>query len=248
MKPIKKFVNNTTNEELHIFQDESPENPNDWDNDEIFLVYDHRQFTVERKGFAPKDIFEYKEIQNQTMNEDENDIEDIEWEYDNYYIFTVYAHIHSGVVLSLAHNGDRFDTSSTGFILVDKTKFDFKAQISLTEDLTGKTDKEIAKHYAEGLIKNWNTYLSGEVYGFKRFEKLNVLETIVHNTFESFKSKGYNIPKQVIEDSLDKQFIEELQINANNNMKETDSCWGYYGIESIFDEIDKEHWEEIKNE
>lgn len=35
--------------EIEIFYDELCESPDDWGNDEVFLVYDHRDFRVKTK-------------------------------------------------------------------------------------------------------------------------------------------------------------------------------------------------------
>ena len=129
--------------------DEYAESPNSWQDDEIFLVYDHRDFLVDRKGFDPADIFAYL-----SGSED--------FDFSEYYIFAVYAHIHSGVDLSLIHDGDKWDTSMKGYVVVNK---------KLREDLT----EEIAKSYAKNLLSEWNHYLSGEVYCYYIYDEYNNL-------------------------------------------------------------------------
>lgn len=126
--------------------DEYAENPDDWGNDEMFLVYDHRDFCVRRKGFDPDDIFERMQEGKKT--------------YNGYWVFPVYAYIHSGVALSLGRNSypftDRWDVSFKGFALVKRMKHQWS--------------EDKAYNLAEGLIKTWNMYLSGEVYGFNVYE------------------------------------------------------------------------------
>lgn len=148
----------TDNRVLTIWQDENGDSPNDWGNEDIFLVYDHHQFNVEREGFEPRDIYTYLQ---QCDSCDTIDLRNDE--YDKYWIFVVHAYIHSGVSLSLGNSSYpfncRFDTSTTGFILVEKDiTQEGKAPVLITEPE--------AKCYAEGLIETWNTYLSGKVYGF----------------------------------------------------------------------------------
>ena len=127
--------------DINIFDDDVCESPDDWGNDERFLVYDHRDFTVKRDGFDPADIFEV--FQTKTL-------------YDGFFIYPVYAYIHGGVSLSLGrgypHNC-RWDTSFKGFILIKKQKGTYNRETS-------------AREVAEALIKTWNIYLSGEVYGY----------------------------------------------------------------------------------
>jgi len=144
---------------LIVTDSDDHDSPNDWGNEDIFLVYDHRQFCVEREGFEPNDIYQYlKDCTDPEEFDLRND------KYDKYWIFPVYAYIHSGVSLSLSHQGDRFDVSSTGFILVEKENYIEGQKPTIV------TEPEALK-YAEGLIKTWNQYLSGEVYAFTVIEK-----------------------------------------------------------------------------
>lgn len=146
-----KLLDNTI---LKVFRDDSAESPNDWGNEELFLVYDHRQFQVDRDGFKPRDVWDYLKAKRNEESE--------ATEFDDYFIFTVYAYIHSGVSLSLSKGGDTFDTSSTGFILV-------KEDALTNEEYPDKTLGEIAEIHAQNLIDSWNTYLSGNVYGFEHY-------------------------------------------------------------------------------
>lgn len=128
--------------DIKIIPDKHCQSPDDWGNDDMFLVYDHRQFTVERDGYDPEEIFEVWKNKNM---------------YDGYWIFPVYAYIHSGVALSLGRSGypfnDRWDTSFRGFALVQRMK-------------GWSYTKEKAYKRAEALIEEWNDYLSGNVYGY----------------------------------------------------------------------------------
>lgn len=157
---------------LKIERDEFSESPDQWRDNNLFLVYDHRQFDVRRDGFHPRDIFNHLNAKNKveksettfngkyTVEEYSDDLNPI---YENYWIFNVDAYIHSGVVLSLANNRDfpdrQWDISTTGYILVTKEFNPSNKDIPCNE--------EEAENYAEGLIETWNKYLSGEVYGYQ---------------------------------------------------------------------------------
>ena len=131
-------------EEIKIYYDDYAQSPDTWEDTDQFLVYDHRQFYVERKKFDPSDIYEHCAKIKRMF-------------YNGYYVFPVYAYIHSGVSLSLGRNtypfNDGWDVSYGGFCLVKRTKksswFRSKARI-----------------IAENVVEEWNQYLSGEVYGF----------------------------------------------------------------------------------
>ena len=44
---------------IKIVQDDNSTSPDEWGNEDLFLVYDHRDFWVKRKGFEPRRIFEH---------------------------------------------------------------------------------------------------------------------------------------------------------------------------------------------
>jgi hypothetical protein len=126
------------------------DNPGDWGNTDSFLVYDHRDFFVEQKGFDPEDIFEVMQTGKKL--------------FDGYFYFPVYAYIHSGVSLQLKRwfNGvpqghNQFDVSFKGFALVKKEK--------------GSYTMEKAYKIAEGIVETWNDYLSGNVWNFRTEDK-----------------------------------------------------------------------------
>ena len=129
--------------EIEIHWHESSESPDDWGDEEVFLVYDHRDFCVERDGFDSHDIFEAYENGDKL--------------YDGYYYFPVYAYIHSGIALSASRSGYPFscswDTSFKGFALVKRAK-----------GVAWNKDKAFER--VQGLLETWNQYLSGEVYGY----------------------------------------------------------------------------------
>ena len=205
---------------LRVEQDINAESPNTWSNEDMFLVYEHRDFTVKREGFIPDIINEY-------LQDDPNERS---MEFDDYYIFPVDAYIHSGVHLSLSDTESypdpdrRWDVSTTGFVLVKKEK-------ELSEDK--------AKEYAEGLLETWNQYLSGDVYGFtvlKPIETYTITEEELSRLRIGFDQDD---PDATI---LYREFLDKAVVSTEH--KELDSCWGFYGSDpkenGILDHIDDE--------
>lgn len=154
--------------EIEVVQDQDAQSPKDWGSDDCFLIYDHRDFTVEVKGFDPAEIFDFlteskgKRSLFPVLTYAKRPIgldadAKIESKHDYYHVFPVYAYIHSGVSLSLGRNrypfNDRWDTSFKGFALVKRMK-----KWSWTEAK--------ARKIAESIVKEWNDYLSGNVYGY----------------------------------------------------------------------------------
>ena len=205
---------------IKIRQSEFSESPDDWGNDDIFLVYDHRQFDVRREGFAPEDIFDYLSIKKALTKENTfQDKEELEddlkgyFDYESeYWIFPVDAYIHSGVHISLANTKDypdrRWDVSTTGYILASKEDW---------------TEVEDAYKAAESLVEEWNQYLSGEVYGFI-IEKPLETYTITKENLDKIKSEDNQNGVDIVR--LDQ--FEELSC-YDVEWEQIDSCWGYYG-------------------
>ena len=130
-------------QEIEILPDENAESPDSWGCDDAFIVYDHNQFYVKRKGFDSTEIFEHcQEIKRMF--------------YNGYYVFPVYAYIHSGVSLSLGKGtypfNDRWDVSMKGFCLVKRMK--------------GMWFREKCYKLAESIVEEWNMYLCGDVWGY----------------------------------------------------------------------------------
>ena len=224
---------------IEVKHDSYPESPNDWGCDECFLVYQHRNFNIERDGFYPQNIHSYLEILNIIKNHSNLTTEQLE-EYNDelstytdynkdYFIFPVEAYIHSGVSISLFKGNKqcRFDSSVTGFILVARNYAD--------------DNVEQAELYAEGLIETWNHYLSGNVYGFVTYEN----------------KPDYIISKELfdrwVEDNISILDVRDKMI-LRDDWYEIDSCWGYYGdpnisglleeAKSVIDNLMKRHEEQ----
>ena len=51
-----------------IEQDKFTENPDQW-SDDLFLVYDHRNFCIERDGFYPTEIKNYSDLKTSDLSE-----------------------------------------------------------------------------------------------------------------------------------------------------------------------------------
>ena len=137
--------------EIKIKEDEDPLDPNEL-SDNVILVAEHRQFTVRTKRFNAKTIYEFLyDENNQDIRKDENK----KPVYQEYYLFNLYAYIHSGVSLSLERIGqyaDRFDSSHVGYILVHKSTSDDYDEITKVANQT---------------VNEWNQYLDGSVWMFE---------------------------------------------------------------------------------
>jgi hypothetical protein len=151
---------------INIYQD-NDYNPDEEDKD-LFLVGYHRDFTVKRDEIVTKDEI-IKAMENTKISECCGyEIYDRHCEFcgnktkavkppilEKYHIFGLEAYIHSGVSLALSGEGNfpdrRWDASQLGAVFVAKKEWTTKAK---------------ARKAALGLIEMWNSYLSGQVYGY----------------------------------------------------------------------------------
>lgn len=120
--------------DISVFYDDNPESPDEWGDDAAFLVAFHRDFTVEHPGFETPDKY-------------------VAW-IETHEIYSLYAYIHSGVVLSMDDGSypfnDQWDACQVGYVVVTKDECDIPNP----------------EEYAEGIVKSWNQYLSGSVFAF----------------------------------------------------------------------------------
>lgn len=226
---------------LEVIQDDDAQSPDTWGNADMFLVYDHKQFTVKRKGFPPKYIYDYLDEKTGTILDHDLDLSKL----DNFHIFNVAAHIHSGIHLQLNNSSFPFqrgwDTSTTGFVIVKKE------DIVEGKKPTIITEAE-ALQYAEGLIKTWNQYLSGDIYGFRIIKKTNEVERLSSLMLDQFKKTrhldraGLKFCKIMMIDILSKNLVEQ------ETEEEIGHCWGFYGEDpkenGMLDNINDELLEE----
>lgn len=133
----------------YLVQDDYAEAPEMDDN--LFLVAFHKQFDVRRDSVATINDCRNLMSDNDLDKDEARSVKDFR---KRYHIFGLEAYIHGGVVLALSHEGDfcdrRWDVSQLGCVFVSKKEW--------------KTPEK-ARAAALGLIQDWNTCLSGDVYG-----------------------------------------------------------------------------------
>jgi hypothetical protein len=139
---------------LTIEPDEDSENPEAWGNDDCFLVAGHRDFHVDHKFWKKAGIkLSARELRDSL---EEGTKEDPSSFLGTYHIFGIEAYIHSYIVLAISNEGGfpdrKWDVSQLGYVLVEKD---------------GNMSRVKAKAMAEGLIGNWNIYLSGDIWRWK---------------------------------------------------------------------------------
>jgi hypothetical protein len=125
----------------YLTHDENSEAPNEWDNNNLFLVNFHDSFWVEKKDIIPKHVL-IKWYQGFKIDLEKR-----------FHIFKLSCLVHGGVWLSLGESFScdpgGWDTSHVGAVLVSRESVKLKAK---------------ARKFAEGLVDTWNQYLTNDVY------------------------------------------------------------------------------------
>lgn len=133
---------------VKIYTDPNASPPDEYGDNNAFLVHYHRDFWQENK-----DVLSENDLRDLYLNEKTDKTIELKRKY---HIFPVSALIHSGVYLKLGYKGFSSDsggwgTSHVGAIFLAREEWKAKKK---------------ALSFAEGLIEEWNQYLSGEVYGY----------------------------------------------------------------------------------
>jgi len=180
MNPVETFeVNGLT---VKIFQDPDAQNPESMTDSPVWLGHYHRQFWNSPKELpfsnGPGFVDWYKGYQGEEREYDDLSGPDAasflkkraEEMQAQWAVFIVRAYIHSGVSLALEGSLDharmpdqQWDVSRCGVVLIDKLKWHGDLPPGAEAPVE---DAKYWRDIAEAHIKEWNQYLSGEVYGY----------------------------------------------------------------------------------
>lgn len=137
------------------YQDESPESPREWDNLGKMICFHNRYDLGDKHGYNSNDYNGWGELREQ-----------IEKDYNVGVILPLYLYDHSGITMNTTGFSCRWDSGQVGFIFVSKQK--------MLEEYGGKIVtqklKDRVTEYLKGEVKNYDQYLTGDVYGYRVFK------------------------------------------------------------------------------
>lgn len=126
---------------LRIYYDDNPCNPREAFERDTVIYSNHRRYNPD--GHKLSEI----------LDEEERFDRDF---LNSHYMLKIYAYIHSGIALSTAPFGDKWDSGLFGIIAIPKSTFD---------------SKEKAEEFMEGEIQELQQYYDGEIYCWRVFDK-----------------------------------------------------------------------------
>ena len=177
--------------ELRIYQDENPMNPREEFDNLSTMAFFHRQYNLGDKDLCIKGIDgEYFTIDSKNYNDWDEMESDIEKHFKPVVIYPVYMYDHSGITISLNDFNDRWDSGMIGFVFVSRQKAIEEFGKRITKKIL-----ETIRNNVRGEIEIYDSYLRGDVYGYKLIKKnpmtLKTLGDIDNEETEIDSSWGY---------------------------------------------------------
>jgi len=130
---------------LEIFHDDCGEDPRQWDNLGMMVCWHRRYALGDKHDFKePKDFLDSNECKNASV------------------ILPLYLYDHSGITMNTTGFSCPWDSGQVGWIYVTKEKVreEFKCK-RISKKLQG-----LVKNALIVEVKEYDSYISGEVYGF----------------------------------------------------------------------------------
>jgi hypothetical protein len=131
---------------IKIEHDDDPENPRDWDNIGTMVCFHDRYDLGDKHEFdEPDDFIAWLKEQGNKV-----------------FSLPLYLYDHSGITMKTSSFNDRWDSGAVGWIYVTVEKAKQELGNYEWKQLKGRTYSVL-----ESEVKDYDMYISGEVYGFQ---------------------------------------------------------------------------------
>ena len=222
---------------LKIEQEDSPENPRDWDNVCTMICFHRRYNLGDKHPYDNSDeFFEY--ILCDICNMKQEDIEELSTkekyklacENDNVYIQELNLYDHSGLTISTSSNypyNDFWDAGCVGWIYVSKERALEEWGGIPERDENGEIIR-IPHHHSNGNITYSAKYTPITEENWKEVAEYHMNNEV--KTYDQYLTNdvyGYKLIKTTTEQERCPhcdEIIKEYEIE-----EEVDSCWGFWG-------------------
>ena len=142
---MKKYI-------YKIEQDNNPDSPREWDNFGKMVCFHNRYNLGDKHNYKSNDYDGWEEVKEQLIKDGAK------------VILPIYMYDHSGITISTAPFGCRFDSGQVGFIYCTAKDME-------SDGMAGTIDEDRAIVLLKGEIETYDSYLRGEVYGYRIFEQ-----------------------------------------------------------------------------
>jgi hypothetical protein len=163
---------------IEIYQDDTPENPRDWDNLGTLVTWTRKYEIGDRHEFdTPESFQDFMKSKPCPA-----------------VALPIYLYDHSGIMLSTSPFSDPWDSGQIGFIYVERKKI---CEQYNCKQIGPRTRRQVLR-ILRGEVEVYSHYLAGEVYGYRL---LNDLGTELSScwgfySIEEAKAEAYSIYKE----------------------------------------------------
>jgi len=193
MEPVETIVKG--NKRAEIYYDELAQSPRDGMYNDCHLghmVCMHRNYCLGDEQLSSKDFDCWEQVGNYLVEERDAKV-----------ILPLYLYDHSGLSINTRSFNDQWDSGMVGFIYADRK--------SCVKEFGENFDPAKIEDILRTEVEVYDYYLSGQVYGFKIFERKHNIDRCPH-----------------CNEILDERDEDE----------EIDACWGFYGLNDVREVVD----------
>ena len=153
-RPVEEVTRN--GKTLKIFVDEDPQNPREWDNLTKMVCFHKRYDLGDTQTDYRQEAFEsWDELKAEIIEKEKPLV-----------IKPLYMYDHSGITISTEPFSCQWDSGQIGWVYITNKTIDVCGTI-IKNDETFAQYKERLGEYLEGEVKEYDQYITGDVYLFE---------------------------------------------------------------------------------
>ena len=141
---------------IEVIQDESPESPREWSNLAKMVCFHSRYTLGDEHDYRQKNYNGWAEMEADIIKKENVAV-----------IKKVFLYDHSGITIATEPFSCKWDSGQIGYVFI--TKETAKKEYSVKR-ISPKLRERLLS-YIDGEIEVYDQYLTGDVYGFKEYDK-----------------------------------------------------------------------------
>jgi hypothetical protein len=157
---VLKTLNLKQEKKLEIIYDESPNNPRHDDNLTTMVCF-HRNYYLgdDTDSYVKEEYDSWDELHADIMKREHPIV-----------IKPLYMYDHSGISISTTEFDCRWDSGQIGYVFITHNDIN-SLGVTMNDDETWVDYKNRLEGYLDNEVKTYNSYVSGDVYGFRVLDK-----------------------------------------------------------------------------
>ncbi len=149
---------------LFIIRQAHPQNPREWSEYFSTMAYKHRKYSLGEEQISDPIEWLEEKLGLQPKMQNRERLEELEERFfEKYIALPLYLYDHSGITMATTPFGCRWDSGKVGYIYLSKEK----AREEYGWKNLSKKRRERLEEYLRNEVKEFDQYLTGEVFRFK---------------------------------------------------------------------------------